>query len=159
MRRVAGATTTVLVIALIVMAGTAFAGSSAISQPTELDLTTASCGTPHAHCWVFSLPGQGQGTIIRTSVPLLDQDGGVVGTHRAECTLASKASGVCTIVLTLHDGAFTDDGMITLTGVYAGVTPATFAVTGGSGAYEGVSGHMTFNFDGTSYPTTLFITP
>jgi hypothetical protein len=155
----AGVTTTVLVVASIVMARSALAGSTVVSQPTELDLTTAACGTPHAHCWVFPLAGQGQGTIIRTSVPLLDQGGAVVGTHRADCALASKASGVCTIVLTLHDGGSTDDGTITLSGVYAGGTPATFAVTGGTGAYEGVSGHMLFEFDGTSYPTTLFLTP
>lgn len=149
----------VLGLAVILTARTASAGSAAISQPSEIDLTSVSCGAPHTHCWFFSLSGKGKGTTIRTSVPVLDQDGTVVGRHRSSCEIAAHASGVCTVVIALHDGPYTDEGTITMTGLYDGSTPATFAVTGGTGAYEGVSGHMDFDFDGTNYPTTLSLTP
>ena len=159
MRRIGGVVALAIGLAVFLIGHGAWAGSTAISQPTELDLTAVSCGAQHTHCWFFDLSGKGHGAVVRTSVPLQDQDGNVVGRHRADCTIAAHASGVCTIVDTLHAGASTAEGTITLTGLYDGVPPATFAVTGGTGAYEGVSGYEVFDFDGTNYPTTLFLTP
>ncbi len=57
----------------------------------------------------------------------------------------------------LSDGTITEQGVFlpTSTGALLG----TFAVTGGTGAYEGVSGYAEFSFDGTDYPNVLHLTP
>jgi hypothetical protein len=129
------------------------------STATEIDLTTVACGAPHTHCYFFALSGPGNGAIVRTNVPVLDEDGTVVGRHRSSCTLASHASGVCTTVISLHHGSYTDDGTVVFSGLFDGTTPATFAIAGGTGAYTGVGGYVTFDYDGTNYPTTLYFTP
>lgn len=112
MRRIGGVVTLAIGFAVFVIAHSAFAGSTAISQPTELDLTSVACGAPHTHCWLFPPSGKGDGTVVRTSVPILDQDGTVVGRHRADCTIASHASGVWTIVISPQDGPYTDEGTV-----------------------------------------------
>lgn len=86
-------------------------------------------------------PSKGDGFLYRNE--LLDAGGAKrVGTVFGRCsyvTARSQLTGselVCDVVSVLKDGTLTGSALVTL-----GATPyATFAVTGGTGAYEGARG-------------------
>ena len=82
----------------------------------------------------------GQVTLIKRS--LFDLDGNLVGIKRVECTAMAGPGWICTIVSSIKDGPNTDKGTVVATGVYNGQRPSsTFAVIGGTGAYENVGGY------------------
>lgn len=82
----------------------------------------------------------GQVTLIKRS--LFDLDGNPVGIQRVECTARAGPGWICTSVNSIKDGPNTDKGTIVTTGVYNGLRPfSTFAVIGGTGAYENVGGY------------------
>ena len=48
---------------------------------------------------------------------------------------------VCTFLLKLKAGPHTERGTVVTTGIYRFSDPSTYAVTGGTGAYENVRGY------------------
>ena len=144
---------------VMVLAATSLSAGSARTTPgAELDLVAVHCGPPHTQCTFNNTgsPKSSAGDVWVFRVPLLDQSGVKVGTHEAACNPVNENRAVCSIVETLSDGTITEQGIFEFNS--KGLL-GTFAVTGGSGAYEGVGGYAEFGFDGTDYPNTIHLTP
>ncbi len=129
-------------------------GGGGIPQPEVLELTFKDKRIEFFALDTFDGKQRGQLTWVKRS--LSDVDGNPVGTQRVECTAIIDPGWICTIVSTIQDGPNTDKGTIVATGVYNGHAPfSTFAVTGGTGAYDNVGGRAKQEDD--SY--TLFLVP
>ena len=144
---------------LVLAASSISSGSAKVTLPTELDLIAVHCGAAHTRCTFNNTgsPNSSAGDVWVFRVPLLDRTGARVGTHEASCNPVNEDRAVCTAVETLSDGTITEQGIFLPNS--EGDLLATFAVTGGTGAYEGVSGFTEFSFDGTDYPNTIHLTP
>ena len=134
------------------------AGSAKTASPAELDLVAVHCGAPHTQCTANNTgsPHSSAGDVWVFRVPLLDETGTKIGWHEATCNPVNENRAVCSIIETLSDGTITEQGIFQFNS--KGLL-GTFAVTGGTGAYEGVSGYAEFGFDGTDYPNTIHLTP
>ena len=146
--------------AMVVMLSVASvtASSAKTTLPGELDLVAVSCGAPHTQCTFNNIgsPKKSAGDVWVFRVPLLDARGTQVGWHEASCNPVSENRAVCAIIETLSDGTITEQGVFLPNN---GTALGTFAVTGGTGAYEGVGGYSDFSFDGTNYPNTIHLVP
>jgi allene oxide cyclase-like protein len=85
--------------------------------------------------------------------PLFDVEGTKVGQQSEQCTVSygenkGGTPWVCTYVITLKAGPHTEQGTVVTTGIYD-FDSSTFAVTGGTGAYENVRGYATMELVGT----------
>jgi hypothetical protein len=132
------------------LVGVSHGGSGGITEPTTIELSLDLCGRS---CRIFELqdpihgrPGTAWVTVSDDA--LLDVDGTRVGRQSYQCTTSGPAGRgpgtpwVCTYVVTLADGPYTDAGTVVTTGIYTFGTD-TFAVTGGTGAYENIRGTAT----------------
>lgn len=165
-RTVVGALSVALVVGAFV--GVSLGSGGGISDPTTISLTAVACGSDATHCKFFPLTsysGHQSGQVGTFNVPILDQDGNVVGRNRAHCVFASAVGQQCTLIETIHEGTYTDDGTVILSGLFhpdklaPGGYVDTFAVVGGTGEYQNVRGYATFGFDGTNYPLVLYLIP
>jgi hypothetical protein len=129
------------------LVGVSFGGGGGITQPTVIELSLDLCGDA---CRGFELrdPAFGKrGTaLITLSEDLLfDVDGNEVGYQSNHCTTSGGRGGgtpwVCTLLLKLKAGPHTERGTVVITGIYRFSDPSTYAVTGGTGAYENVRGY------------------
>jgi hypothetical protein len=127
------------------LVGVSFAGGGGITEPQVIELSLDLCGDS---CRIFELQdpvhGRGGNALITFSKdPLFDVDGNEVGFQSEHCTTSEGHGGgtpwVCTYVLKLKAGPHTEPGSVVTTGIYS-FGPSTFAVTGGTGAYENVRG-------------------
>ena len=77
------------------------------------------------------------------------------GKAEGHCTLIEPATATttCTIVTTLQRGTLTTEGV----GVFVPGSTSTAAVTGGTGAYEGASGHATFVYNPSGESPITFV--
>jgi hypothetical protein len=150
-----------------VVAGVAFAGGGGISSSETIKLRAVPCGEAETHCRFFRLRENAEptGAVETFNVPILDEDADVVGRNRAECIFAKSVGHQCTLTETLRAGEHTRPGTVVLSGLFhpdklePGGYVDTFAVIGGSGAYENVRGEATFGFNGTYYPINLYLIP
>jgi hypothetical protein len=55
----------------------------------------------------------------------------------------------------LHDGPYTDDGSITVTGLFRGFNGEAYAVVGGTGAYQGANGSATATVEDGDFVLTV----
>jgi hypothetical protein len=132
--------------------GVSFAGAGGITEPEVIELSLDLCGntcrTFEQGDPVFGRPGQIWITV--NDDVLLDVDGNRVGRQSGQCTSsysAGQGRGTpwhCSFIVTLNDGPHTDAGTIVSSGIYTFETD-TFAVTGGTGAYENVRGTVTMD--------------
>jgi hypothetical protein len=146
------------------LVGVSFGGGGGISQPEVIELSLDLCGDS---CRGFELRDvafgrRGTAWITMSSDQLFDVDDNRVGRQSYDCT-SSEGRGegtpwVCTFVLSLKDGAYTDRGTVTTTGIYR-FDISRFAVTGGTGAYENVRGYATMEDVGKREVLTLNLTP
>jgi hypothetical protein len=147
------------VIFVTLVASSIPASSAKTTLPAELDLVAVHCGAAHTQCTFNNTgsPNTSAGDVWVFRVPLLDQAGSKVGTHEASCHPLNENRAICDIVESLTDGTIAEQGIFlpNSTSDLLG----TFAVTGGTGAYEGVGGYAEFRFDGTDYPNTIHLTP
>jgi hypothetical protein len=84
------------------------------------------------------------------------KDHSPAGKAEGHCTVIepSTATTTCTIVTTLQRGTLTTEGV----GVFVPGATSIAAVTGGTGAYEGATGHATFVFNpGGESPVTFVL--
>ncbi len=103
--------------------------------------------SPDAHIQLFDFNGHGFGLGDRLASvgPILDGSGNTrVGTSYADCwvgdkTLVEGSPYVCTYVLRLGDGEIMTEGLDP-----HGPSDVLFAVTGGTGAYDGASGQAEY---------------
>ena len=157
-----------MMLAIGAFAGVSFGGGRGITQPTTISLVATTCGGDGAHCRFYPLTsfgGKQNGDVETFNVPIVDEDGVTVGRNRAYCVVAQSIGAQCTLTETIRAGAFTEAGTVMLSGLFHPnlYTPGgyvdTFAVLGGTGAYENVRGHATFGFDGTNFPLVLYLIP
>ena len=163
---IGGLASAVLLVGTLV--GVSFGGGGGITQPEEIVLTHSNCGKD-ARCQYFKLDKYGQsggfGQLIQAWVPLHDFDGNVVGALHGHVVTVQGTGSTATVIQTLKDGPHTSRGSITLTGFvpsggcYFGDKVCTFAVTGGTGAYDNVRGHATVERVGKKIRTTLSLIP
>jgi hypothetical protein len=142
--------------------GVSFGGGPGITDPQVIELTTVGCLTDDrdsaTECSVYRLTdteGQRSGSIVRFRVPVWDVDGTHVGRALLDCLQSKGTGSICTLVLSLKDGPYTDLGTIVSTGT--GLPPD--AITGGSGAYLNVRGEMTGETVGDDFVVTLNLIP
>ena len=155
----------VLTAALLVsglFVGVSYGGGGGFTEPQVIELTTVGCSTkdsnPATECSVYRLKdteGQRSGSVVRFKVPVWDVDGTQVGHGFLECVESNGAKSLCTNVLSLKDGPYTDLGTIVSTGT--GLPPR--AITGGSGAYLNVRGEITGATVGNDFVLTLNLIP
>jgi hypothetical protein len=141
--------------ALVVLAASGVsAGTTRAKVPTTLDLVAVACGAPHTRC-AFINTGSSKspvGDVWTFRVPLLNRVGKRVGTHEATCNPVNQSRAVCAVIESLPSGTITEQGIFR-----PNANASFFAITGGTGAYEGVGGYARFSFDGTTYPDTLHL--
>jgi hypothetical protein len=149
-----------------VLAGVSFGRSSGIVDPVTIPVWATACGEADTHCKFFPIDTYGgkQGGDIETfNVPIADQDGTIVGRNKVACTHARAVAAICNGVEILHAGAHTEAGTVQFAGIWTGPSPddppAVFAITGGTGAYDNVRGHLTFGNDGTRFPIVMYLIP
>jgi hypothetical protein len=126
--------------------GVSRAGGGGITEPQVLELVTGGCSTedhdPSTDCRVFDMrdnEGGSTGELARLSAVLKDTDGNRVGRYFADCFAVRESGQICTVVMTIKPGPFTQRGTIAAIGT--GLPPS--AITGGSGAYLNVRGDIT----------------
>ena len=127
------------------LVGVSYGQGGGITEPQVIELTLDVCGNS---CRIFELQDpvhgrSGNALITLSKDPLFDVDGNEIGFQSEHCT-TSEGHGVgtpwvCTYVLKLKAGPHTEPGSVVTTGIYT-FGPSTFAVTGGTGAYENVRG-------------------
>jgi len=143
------------------LVGVSFGGGGGITQPEVIELSLEICGRPNCTGWELRHVewGRGTGLITVARDPLFDVDGTQVGSQRTQCVVS--ASWVCTWLVALKDGPYTESGTIVTTGIYGWEEGSTLAVTGGTGAYENVRGSATLESasDPGGYVLTLNLTP
>ena len=114
-------------------------GASAAT--TDLLLTEMGCGAPRSHCQLVGNGTKGHfGDRFVFSVRLVSRpDGNPVGRDEGECTLLYRAAHAyyCDFMVRLDAGDVTLQGRL----VIESQATSTFAVTGGTGSYEGASGY------------------
>jgi hypothetical protein len=128
------------------LVGVSFAGGGGITEPQVIELSLDVCGDS---CRGFELRDpifgpRGTAWIVVSKDSLFDVDGTRVGHQHEQCTVSyGRNEGgtpwLCTYVVTLRAGAHTEPGTVVATGIYD-FDSSTFAVTGGTGAYENVRG-------------------
>jgi hypothetical protein len=135
-------------------------GGSVITEPTTIELHIDVCR--HAHHYLLADPDapksfvMGQVTLCRS--PIFDPDGDRAGTNNVTCTVADATDWICTQIYRLKAGPFTDAGTVVATGHYEDGEGDVLAVTGGTGAYQGVGGYAVQN-DGQGVNHTLNLIP
>lgn len=147
------------------LVGVSFAGGDGITQPEVIELSLDVCGDS---CRGFELREpvfgrRGEALITLSNDLLFDVDGNEVGHQSAHCTASGGPGGgtpwVCTYLVKLKAGPHTERGTVATTGIYRFSDPSTFAVTGGTGAYENVRGYATMEVVQKREALTLNLTP
>jgi hypothetical protein len=123
------------------LVGVSFGGGGGITQPEVIELSLSICGRPNCTGWELRHAewGRGGGLITVARDPLFDADGTRVGSHRMQCVVGDWQ---CNVVIELKAGPYTELGTVVTSGMFRWES-STFAVTGGTGAYENVRGSAT----------------
>jgi hypothetical protein len=111
----------------------------------------------------FEAEGPATGQITTKKLTLFDVDGNEVGRQFIECMVGPDTPWICTLVSILKDGPYTDKGTVVATG-HSNHQPGTrnissIPVTGGTGAYTNVGGHVVQEGVVGKVTYTLFLEP
>ena len=161
------------------LVGVGYAGGVGDTQPAVLEEPTVielmwKTGAEDSHIRFFPLAGDipggrfeaegpTTGQITTKKLTLFDVDGNEVGRQYIDCIVTIDTPWICTLVSVLKDGPNTDKGTVVATG-YSKHQPgmpniSSIPVTGGTGAYNNVGGHVIQEgVDGT-VKYTLFLEP
>lgn len=99
------------------------------------------------------------GQITLKDMPLYDQDGNEVGRQHISCTVSDTTNWLCSLLSELEDGPYTDKGQVSAIGVKKPNGNSHVIITGGTGAYGGVSGHGWKDGDNGRVNYTLTLVP
>ena len=148
--------------------GVSYGGSPSTTEPTMLKLGWHT-GGKRTHIRIYPLrqaegyapTGPVTGQVTAKKLPLFDVDGNSVGTQYIDCMATVDTSWVCTLVSVLKDGPYTDKGTVVVTGVskHRGDFVSRMTVTGGTGAYNNVGGHVIAEGVDGHVTYTLFLVP
>ena len=111
----------------------------------------------------FEAEGPATGQITTKKLTLFDVDGNEVGRQFIDCMVGPDTPWICTLVSVLKDGPYTDKGTVVATG-HSNHQPGTrnissIPVTGGTGAYTNVGGHVIQEGVEGKVTYTLFLEP
>jgi hypothetical protein len=129
MKRIALAST--IVAAVIAAAAFATAGSAQSPATTSLHLVSTS---QESVGFAPNHPELRPGDRVGTGDILTGDDTGI---DRVMCTVISKRDALCTAVAQLSNGTLTAESLVSL---QPGPAKIRYAITGGTGAYDGASG-------------------
>ena len=114
-----------------------------ISEPETIELHLNGCLTndddPATRCHVYRLSdeaGQRTGNLTQFRTPVFDADGTEIGRDFLQCFTARGTGTVCTEIIHLRPGPYTQRGKIVITGMAGTRSP----ITGGAGAYKTAHG-------------------
>src|SRR5262249_51612865 len=139
--RMHGIVTGGLVVSLL-LSGLLVGVSQGATGPATIRLTFGNVLAEHDYS-LRDDKGDRSGHIGFVKGRLSDFDGTAVGRHRSMCPSSANVGWWCTHTLVLHDGPYTDEGSITVTGLFGGFNGEAYAVVGGTGAYQGANGSAT----------------
>jgi hypothetical protein len=135
-------------------------GAGAASSPTQvvtdITFTEGFCGDPGSRCKVIGKNPIAYGARLIFKIPLT-VEGTKIGYEEGECVNLPKKSQsyFCTYNLHLADGTVAVQGTLPSTFDRSGTIP----VTGGTGAYLGAYGTLTYLDDGSSDYQLQVVTP
>jgi hypothetical protein len=161
MRKHAWLASAIALVSVLVATGVSWAGSG-ISGPTELDFTLATCGAAHTKCTYVDTGSHDRvaGDILADRSILFDANDHRAGTTEATCIAVTELRFRCGFTESLHDGTIELSGVFLTNGVKGDLSDlGTFAVTGGTGTYEGVGGYATFGLVNGVFTRTIFLVP
>lgn len=138
------------------LVGVSYGGGGGITQPEVITLTGTS-GDLRAFPLRNADGKRALITILKEGLD--DVDGAAVGNHRWNCVGSHGYGQVCNDVIHLKQGAHTERGSITVAGEFRGYNGESWAVTGGTGAYVNVRGHLTLSVEGGEFTQTLYLIP
>ena len=135
------------------LVGVSFGGGGGITQPEVIELSLELCGRPNCTGWELrhAAGGGERGLLTVSRDPLFDVDSTRSGSQRTQCVVGDWQ---CKFVLELKAGPYTELGTVVTTGIFRWEEGSTFAVTGGTGAYENVRGSATLEDPERSLATT-----
>ena len=120
-----------------------FGQTDEISEPVTLELYLPGCLTndddPATRCHVYLLRDESRrptGNLTQFQTPIFDADGTEIGRDFLNCFTARGTGTLCTEVIHLRPGPYTQRGKIVITGIAGKRSP----ITGGAGAYETAHG-------------------
>jgi hypothetical protein len=132
------------VLGIMQVVPSAGAGTTAPAAATTTDIVFKEgfCQDTGAHCKVFDVGSRPNafGTRVIFTIPLSSR-GARIGYEQGECVILHKKSQLnyCTYNLNFDAGSVAVQGALPYTTQMSGTIP----VTGGTGSYEGVYGHLT----------------
>jgi len=141
-------------VASLLLSGLFVGVSQGATGPATIRLTFGDVLVDHEYT-LRDKTGERSGHIGFVKGPLSDVDGTEVGRHRSMCPSSANVGWWCTHTLVLHDGPYTDDGSITVTGLFGGFTGEGYAVVGGTGAYQGANGSATATVEDDGFVLTV----
>jgi hypothetical protein len=109
---------------------------------------------------VFSgdiLKQEAKGLVSQVREEAVNAGGTRIGTVRWNCAIGTDYH--CTVVYDFKAIAPGGKGTVVATGVFAGFTGETLAVAGGTEAYEGASGSVTYSISGGEFAHTMNLLP
>jgi hypothetical protein len=141
-------------VASLLLSGLLVGVSQGATGPATIRLTFGDVLVDHEYT-LRDHTGERSGHIGFVKGRLSDVDGTEVGRHRSMCPSSANVGWWCTHTLVLHDGPYTDDGSITVTGLFHGFNGEAYAVVGGTGAYEGANGSATATVEDDGFVLTV----
>jgi hypothetical protein len=130
----------IAVIAAIVVIWAFSIDHAATAATTDLRLKELQCSDTGSHCTTSDGDGiHEHGELLTYSLRLVSRDDGArVGREEGTCAQLHNAANraYCDFVVHLPNGDVTAQGTVAFDG-----TPSFIAITGGTGGYEGATGH------------------
>ena len=99
------------------------------------------------------------GQIELKDMPLFDKDNNEIGRQHISCTVSDTTEWFCSLISEIEDGPYTDAGQVSAIGVKKPNGNSHVIITGGTGAYGGMSGHGWKNGDDGRVNYTLTLIP
>src|SRR5262245_58821810 len=106
-------------VAALLLSGLFVGVSQGATGPATIRLTFGEVLAGHDYT-LRDDKGERSGHIGFVKGRLSDADGTEIGRHRSMCPSSDHVGWWCTHTLVLHDGLYTDDGSITVTGLFHG---------------------------------------
>jgi hypothetical protein len=141
-------------VASLLLSGLLVGVSQGTTGPATIRLTFGQALASHDYA-LRDDTGERSGHIAFVKGRLRDADGTAVGRHRSMCPSSENVGWWCTHTLVLHDGLYTDQGSITVTGLFHGFNGEAYPVVGGTGAYQGANGSATATVENGDFVLTV----
>ena len=130
------------IVAALLLSGLFVGVSQGVTGPASIRLQFGKVLVAHDYR-LRDDEGHRSGQMSFLKIRLRDAAGTEIGRNRSQCTSSADVGWWCTYTLVLQDGTYTDEGTITVTGLFKGFNGEESAVIGGTGAYRDATGYAT----------------